>query len=174
MTDWHAGGAVYVDYGGTPVFNDCVFRGNQAFAGGALTTNHGGRVTLNDCRFIGNQAIRGGRGLRHHHGKERLPVRGQRGGPIWGGAIWHNSFGLDYYESCTFDGNRRANRRAPFFTGSNYGGTRGDDRHHHFQLSGRGGDITSILPACPSPCPAPTSTATRAATGSNPSPRRWT
>ena len=120
MTDWHAGGAVYVNYGGTPVFNGCVFRGNQAFAGGALTTNHGGRVTFNDCRFIGNRAIRGGAIYGITTEKNGCLFAGNEAQET-GGAIWHNSSGLDYYESCTFDGNR-APAGGAIFINSNYGG----------------------------------------------------
>ena len=132
MTDWHGGGAVYADRSGTPVFNDCVFRNNRAFAGGALYGNHGGRVTFDDCRFIDNPRASRRRDLRYHHRKDRLPLCRQRAAD-WGGAVWHNSLLVDYYESCTFDGNgapmgrhlRRVQlRRTP-----------GDDRHHHFQLS---------------------------------------
>ena len=120
MTDWHAGGAVYADHSSTPVFNDCVFRGNQAFAGGALTTNHGGRVTLNDCRFIGNRAYRGGAVYGITTEKNGCLFAGNEAEES-GGAIWHNSFGLDYYENCTLDGNRAPTGGA-IFINSNYGG----------------------------------------------------
>jgi predicted outer membrane repeat protein len=120
MTDWNGGGAVYADRTGTPIFTDCVFRNNQAFAGGALNSNHGGRVTLNNCQFIGNRAIKGGA----IYGKTTAKIGclfADNEAVELGGAIWHNASGLDYYESCTFDGNRAPDGSA-LFASSNYGG----------------------------------------------------
>lgn len=121
MTDWHGGGAVYANYSSTPVFTDCVFRGNQAFAGGAVAINHGGRVTFNDCGFFDNYALKGGAIYGITTDKIGCLFVGNEA-EIYGGAIWHNAFGLDYYESCTFDGNR-APVGGAILAGYNYGGS---------------------------------------------------
>lgn len=120
MTDFHAGGAVYVDRGGLPVFNDCVFRGNEAYSGGALGTNHGGRVTFYDCRFIGNRAVRGG---------AIWGITAVKIGCLFyaneadvGGAVWGNAVSIDYYERCTLD-NNRATTGGAIYAMANYGGS---------------------------------------------------
>lgn len=121
MTEWHGGGAVYADRSSLPVFNDCVFRNNRAFAGGAVNINHGGRVTFNRCRFIGNEAVRGGAIYGITTDKIGCLFADNEASD-WGGAVWHNSYGLDYYESCTFDGNR-APLGGAILAAANYGGS---------------------------------------------------
>jgi hypothetical protein len=120
MTEWHGGGAVYVDRGGVPVFYGCEFRGNEAFAGGALTTNHGGHVTFYACRFVGNRAVRGGAVYGITADKFACIFSGNEAAV--GGAVWGNAVGVDYYERCTLDGNRAASGGA-IFVMANYGGS---------------------------------------------------
>ena len=120
MTDWHGGGAVYADRCRTPVFTDCVFRNNEAFAGGAVNSNHGGRLTFNNCRFLGNRGLRGGAIYGITTAKIGCLFADNEASD-WGGAVWHNSAGDDYYESCTFDGNR-APQGSGLMAVGNYGG----------------------------------------------------
>ncbi len=120
MNEFHSGGAIYIDRGGFPVFNDCVFRDNEAFAGGAVGQNHGGRGTFNDCRFISNRAVRGGAIWGRSADKYGCLFYGNEADV--GGAVWGIAVGVDYYENCTLDSNRAASGGAIFCT-ANYGGS---------------------------------------------------
>jgi hypothetical protein len=86
-----------------------------------VAINHGGRVAFNDCSFLGNRAIRGGAVYGITTDKIGCLFANNEAAE-WGGAIWHNAFGLDYYESCTFDGNS-APLGGAVCAAANYGGS---------------------------------------------------
>ncbi len=55
----HPGGALRIDLPGSPVFEDCVFAGNESGYGGAIYVSGGATPTFRRCVITGNSALGG-------------------------------------------------------------------------------------------------------------------
>jgi len=103
MTWDHAGGAVYVDYLCSAVFENCEFRNNSGFFGGAVAVNHGSQAEFTNCRFLDNQAGRGG--AVWGNATTKVGCLFARNTADEGGAVWSNGYNEDRSINCTYSEN---------------------------------------------------------------------